>query len=230
MIPVKRRIGVTVLVTATAVMAAALLYCVVPHRGAGFAADGSPVSGGNVGTSSAISGDAEHRRGTGTGLAVFVGDLVMIPESGAAVVFLVTDDRERCLPITIGQFEALAITRFMQSVTPPRPMTHELLLDTVSRLGGQIVSITVDSFDQGTFKAFIRVGLEDGSETLIDARPSDSIALAIKAGAAMYVAPAVMDQAGRMLEEPDDGTQADPGPDAPGPVPFPRKPDAETVL
>lgn len=223
----QRRAGGILLVAAMAVMA--LIYFVVPDRDVGLAVRSGIASGGGAGTSHDISRVAD-RRGTGAGLAVFVGNLVMIPESGAAVVFLVTDDQERYLPITIGQFEALAINRFMQSVTTPRPMTHELLLDAVSSLGGQIVSITVDSFEEGTFKALIRVGLEDGSERIIDARPSDSIALAIKAGAAIYVDPAVMDQAGRTVGEYEDEEETGPRPDVPEAAPSLRKPQSETIL
>lgn len=223
----QRRAGGILLVAAVAAMA--LLYFAVPDRDSGLAVRSGIASGGGAGTSPGISPVAD-RRGTGAGLAVFVGDLVMIPESGAAVVFLVTDDQERYLPITIGQFEALAINRFMLQVTTPRPMTHELLLDAVSSLGGQIVSITVDSFEEGTFKALIRVGLQDGSERTIDARPSDSIALAIKAGAAIYVDPAVMDQAGRTVGKYEDEEDARPGPDAPEAAPSLRRPGAETIL
>lgn len=227
MIHNQRRASGMMLIVAIAVMT--LLYFVAPDRDAGFTVRGGIASGGDAGTSLEASRGFD-RRDTGADLAVFVGNLVMIPESGSAVVFLVTDDQERYLPITIGQFEALAINRFMQSVAPPRPMTHELLLDAVRNLGGQIVSITVDSLEQGTFTALIRIGLEDGSETIIDARPSDSIALAVKAGAAIYVDPVVMDQAGRTIGEYEDEEETGPRPDVPEATPFFRKPDAETIL
>ncbi|MDD5475162.1 MAG: bifunctional nuclease family protein [Syntrophales bacterium] len=166
---------------------------------------------------------------------VSVGNLVMLPETGAAVLFLVTDGKDRYLPITIGHFEALAINRFMHSVPTPRPMTHELLLNMVGTLGGQIIDVAVVSLEEGTFRAIIRIGLTDGSETGIDARPSDAIALAIKAGASIYVAPSVMEKAGRRIDEYDEykGDPADPwreSPEYPEPPISPHQFVPETTL
>ncbi len=154
-------------------------------------------------------------------LSVFVGDVIMLPESGAALVVLVTEEKDRYLPVTIGQFEASAILRSLGNLDTPRPMTHDLLLRVIGDMGGQLISITVASLDQGTFKALIRIGLEDGSEITMDARPSDSIAIAVKAGAGIFVAPPVMEKAGRSVEgdEEEEGDLRRERPDSPAPPP-----------
>lgn len=161
-------------------------------------------------------------------LQVFVGNVVMLPESGAAVVSLVTMENDRYLPITIGQFEASAILRSLGSIETPRPMTHDLLLDIARRLDGKIIGVTVTSLDRsGTFKAMIEVERKDGLIIRIDARPSDSIALAVKTGAGLFVATSVMEQAGKEIQEDFDRDPKRSKP--PGPPPS-RKIVPETIL
>jgi uncharacterized protein len=161
-------------------------------------------------------------------LQVFVGNVVMLPESGAAVVFLVTMENDRYLPITIGQFEASAILRSLGSIETPRPMTHDLLLDIARRLDGKIIGVTVTSLDRsGTFKAMIEVERKDGLIIGIDARPSDSIALAVKTGAGLFVATSVMEQAGKEIQEDSD---RDPKRSEPPEPPPSRKIVPETIL
>ena len=159
-------------------------------------------------------------------LSVFVGDVIMLPESGAALVVLVTEEKDQYLPVTIGQFEASAILRSLGNLDTPRPMTHDLLLQVIGDMGGQLISVTVASLDQGAFKAVIRIGLEDGSEITMDARPSDSIAIAVKAGAAIFVAPSVMEEAGRSVEGDEEDTRRE---QPEGPAPPPRI-APETIL
>ncbi len=158
---------------------------------------------------------------------VFVGNVVMLPESGAALVFLVTTKNDRYLPITIGQFEASAILRSLSSIETPRPMTHDLLLAIVGRLDARIAGVTVTSLDRGTFRAVIEIEREDGSTIMIDARPSDSIALAVETGAALFVAAAVLEQAGKKM---DDEADREPERSEPPEAPAPRKGVTETIL
>src|SRR5581483_1806650 len=93
------------------------------------------------------------------------------------IVLLKTADGNKFLPIWIGHPEAAAILMKLQSQAPPRPMTHDLLSDM---LGAQIVRITVTELRENTFYAQITLQ-QDGGEIEIDSRPSDAIALAIRA-------------------------------------------------
>ena len=109
------------------------------------------------------------------------------------IVLLKTADGNKFLPIWIGHPEAAAILMKLQSQAPPRPMTHDLVSDMLEQLGAQIVRITVTELRENTFYAQITVQ-QDGSEIEIDSRPSDAIALAIRADAPIFAADRVIDE------------------------------------
>ena len=109
------------------------------------------------------------------------------------IVLLKTADGNRFLPIWIGHSEAAAILMKLQSATTPRPMTHDLVTDMLDQLGAQVVRITVTELRENTFYAQITVQ-QDGSEVDIDSRPSDAIALAIRADAPIYAADDVIEE------------------------------------
>ena len=109
------------------------------------------------------------------------------------IVLLKTADGNKFLPIWIGHAEAAAILMKLQSQAPPRPMTHDLVTDMLQQLGAQVMRITVTELRENTFYAQIAVQL-DGSEIEVDSRPSDAIALAIRADAPIYAADAVIEE------------------------------------
>src|SRR5438105_8447019 len=109
------------------------------------------------------------------------------------IVLLKTADGNKFLPIWIGHPEAAAILMKLQSQAPPRPMTHDLLSDMLEQLGAQIVRITVTELRENTFYAQITVQ-QDGSEIEVDLRPSDEIALAIRAEAPIFAANQVIEE------------------------------------
>jgi uncharacterized protein len=109
------------------------------------------------------------------------------------IVLLKTADGNKFLPIWIGHPEAAAILMKLQSQAPPRPMTHDLLSDMLEQLGAQIVRITVTELRENTFYAQITVQ-QDGGEIEIDSRPSDAIALAIRAEAPIFAADRVIEE------------------------------------
>ena len=109
------------------------------------------------------------------------------------IVLLKTADGNKFLPIWIGHPEAAAILMKLQSQAPPRPMTHDLLSDMLEQLGAQIVRITVTELRENTFYAQITLQ-QDGSEVEVDSRPSDAIALAVRAEAPIFVADDVIDE------------------------------------
>ena len=109
------------------------------------------------------------------------------------IVLLKTADGNKFLPIWIGHPEAAAILMKLQSQAPPRPMTHDLLSDMLDQLGAQIVRITVTELRENTFYAQITLQ-QDGGEIEIGSRPSDAIALAIRAEAPIFAADRVIEE------------------------------------
>ena len=109
------------------------------------------------------------------------------------IVLLKTADGNKFLPIWIGHPEAAAILMKLQSQAPPRPMTHDLLSDMLEQLGATVSRITVTELRENTFFAQITV-TQDGQEIEIDSRPSDAIALAIRAEAPIYAADRVIEE------------------------------------
>ena len=109
------------------------------------------------------------------------------------IVLLKTTEGNKFLPIWIGHPEAAAILMKLQGASTPRPMTHDLVTDMLSQLDAQVVRITVTELRDSTFYAQITVQ-QDGSEIEIDSRPSDAIALAIRAEAPIFVADRVIEE------------------------------------
>jgi uncharacterized protein len=119
------------------------------------------------------------------------------------MVMLREVDNRRYLPIWIGAFEAEAIGTAMQGHEPPRPLTHDLLRNVITELGGTVQYIAVTQLQDTTYYARIVVDVR-GVRREIDARPSDAIALGLRVDAPIYVAEQVLDQAGVTLNEDDD--------------------------
>jgi hypothetical protein len=123
--------------------------------------------------------------------------------SSQHVVILKEAERERYLPIWVGPWEANAIAMRLQGVTPERPLTHDLFARTLDELGVAMRRIIISDLADETFRA--RVVLEvDGELREIDARPSDSIALAVRTSAPIYASDAVLDRAGVIPETDED--------------------------
>ena len=109
------------------------------------------------------------------------------------IVLLKTADGNRFLPIWIGHPEAAAILMKLQGASTPRPMTHDLVTDMLEQLDAQVVRITVTELKESTFYASITVQ-QNGSEVDIDSRPSDAIALAVRAEAPIFAADDVIEE------------------------------------
>ncbi len=109
------------------------------------------------------------------------------------IVLLKTKDGNRYLPIWIGQPEAAAILMKLQGASTPRPMTHDLLTEILNELDARITRITVTELRENTFYAQVTVQL-DGTEVEVDSRPSDAIALAVRAEAPIYADDRVIEE------------------------------------
>jgi bifunctional DNase/RNase len=135
--------------------------------------------------------------------------------SGAPLVLLrEVDDPHRLLPIFIGGSEALAIARGLQGVTADRPLTHDLLVQLLERTGNRLEDVAVTDLREGTFFAELHLQGRDGRR-VVTSRPSDALALAVRVGAPVYAAEAVLDEAGAVLQTADDALE---GPDVEGPT------------
>jgi len=91
------------------------------------------------------------------------------------------------LPIWVGAYEANAIALEIEKIAPPRPMTHDLLRNLIVELGVQVDRVVVTSLRDNTFFAVIEMRNSDGNRMVLDSRPSDAIALALRADCPIYV-------------------------------------------
>ena len=116
------------------------------------------------------------------------------PEAMAPIIILKEKEgkSKRFLPIVIGIFEAIAIVTELEKHEVVRPMTHDLMKSIIDNLGAEVVSILVSDLKDDTFYAEINLQLSDESVIKIDSRPSDAIALGIRAKAPIYVSEKVM--------------------------------------
>ena len=119
---------------------------------------------------------------------------IMITETADPQVIVIREvDGDRQFPILIGISEAIAIDRQVKGYVPQRPLTHDLLAGTIESLSGRVVRVEVCALKETTF--FAKLMIDHGGETVVvDARPSDAIALAVRVDAPIYVSEDVLDE------------------------------------
>jgi bifunctional DNase/RNase len=123
------------------------------------------------------------------------------PEGPTGIVLLGVEDEEYdVLPIFIGLEEASSIARGTDAVDLGRPLTHDLLLDTIEELGGRIDRIVVSAVEEGTYIADLHLETPRG-EAVIDARPSDSLALAARTNAPIEIDSGVFEEGRQPADE-----------------------------
>jgi bifunctional DNase/RNase len=122
--------------------------------------------------------------------------LMMDPSSRTPIVILREAGGEALLPIWIGLFEANAIAMCIEGVETPRPMTHDLLSDSLEVTGTRIEKIVISDLSESTFFAsiYLEIGVS-GEVVTLDSRPSDAIALALRAAAPIFVLESVLETA-----------------------------------
>ncbi|QXD14440.1 bifunctional nuclease family protein [Rhodocaloribacter litoris] len=146
------------------------------------------------------------------------------PSSGGAYALVLGEvNGNRRLPIIIGAFEAQAIALELEKITPPRPMTHDLLRDLFEAVDAEVLEVLIDELREGTFFAKIRY-VHDGEEGQLDARPSDAVALAVRVEAPIFVAAAVLEEAGIPTEDEMSMTHAEPVEEEKEEEPLPKSP------
>ncbi len=115
-----------------------------------------------------------------------VAGLTIDPVTNTPIVILRDLDETKALPIWIGLFEASAIATELEKIGFARPMTHDLINSVIKNLGVTVTMIEINDLRDNTFFAVIHL-LKDGVSIRIDSRPSDAIALALRADAPIYV-------------------------------------------
>ncbi|MCC7369554.1 MAG: bifunctional nuclease family protein [Chloroflexi bacterium] len=140
-------------------------------------------------------------------IEVFVESIRVNMTNYKRVVMLKEKTAQRYLPIWIGHFEADAIAIPMQNVPVSRPLTHDLLGSVISALGGKVTQVVINELADETFYAKLIVDA-DGRHVEVDSRPSDAIALAIRAKVPIFVEDAVLDQAGMVFESESEAEEA----------------------
>ena len=147
-------------------------------------------------------------------LEMTIDSIRVSPMNYQRVVILKEKDSDRYLPIWIGPAEADAIAVKLQDLSVPRPLPHDLLRTVIDSLGASVQHILVSDLQNDTF--FAKISLQsNGTSQEIDCRPSDAVALAVRAQVPIYVEESVLDKAGILLDKetgkpliPGEGDQA----------------------
>ncbi len=113
--------------------------------------------------------------------------LVVDPFSNAPVVLLKDRNSSRAMPIWIGEAEAMSIAFSLQNSKFPRPLAHDLMKGMIEDLGGSVEKIVISGLEEKTFYASIFLRDSGGKSVEIDARPSDSLALALRVGCPIFI-------------------------------------------
>ncbi|MEW5818815.1 MAG: bifunctional nuclease family protein [Cyanobacteriota bacterium] len=107
--------------------------------------------------------------------------------TGSPIVVLNDLENRRALPIWIGSAEASAIIRQMENIKSARPMTHDLMYNIITETGFRLEKVEINDLTSDTYYASIFLSHTDGKEHIVDSRPSDAIALALRAEAPIFV-------------------------------------------
>ena len=142
-------------------------------------------------------------------IEVFVESIRVNMTNYKRVVMLKEKTSTRYLPIWIGHFEADAIAIPMQNVPVTRPMTHDLLGGVIGQLGAKLTQVVINELADETFYAKLVIDV-DGRQVEVDSRPSDAIALAIRAKVPIFVEESVLDQAGMVFETEAEESESEP--------------------
>lgn len=110
------------------------------------------------------------------------------------VIVLKEKGGERALPIVIGLLEASSIKMRLSGVSAPRPLTHDLLYSVIDNLEAKVEKVIIDKLEDSTFHAKLILKMENGKSKVVDARPSDSIALSVRTKAPIFVEEEVLKQ------------------------------------
>jgi len=137
--------------------------------------------------------------------------LMMDPNSGTPIIILKDVNSETMLPIWVGAYEANAIALEIEKIAPPRPMTHDLLRNLIVELGLTVDRVVVTSLRDNTFYAVIEMSGADGESVRLDSRPSDAIALALRADCPIFVDSEVIQASKNSVSEDEQESESETG-------------------
>lgn len=120
-------------------------------------------------------------------IEVRIRGLMMDPSSGTPIIILKDVNSDTMLPIWVGAYEANAIALEIEKIAPQRPMTHDLLRNLIVEVGAQVERVVVTELRDNTFFAVIEMRNTEGDVLTLDSRPSDAIALALRADCPIFV-------------------------------------------
>lgn len=129
-----------------------------------------------------------------TAIEMFVGGLVLDPNTQTPVVVLKDETGQVALPIWIGIAEATSIASVIKQLTMQRPLTHDLMYEALNQLGAVVQRVMITELKDSTYFSELILSVGDRA-MILDSRPSDAIAIALRAQAPIYVAQKVIDQA-----------------------------------
>ena len=135
-------------------------------------------------------------------IEVKIGALIMDPNNNTPIVVLKGVDSEKMLPIWVGPSEANAIAFEIEKVVPQRPMTHDLLRNIIIETGMTVNKVVISNLLNNTFYALIELKGKKGNKVVLDSRPSDAIALALRADCQIFVEQEVFDISSASKHEP----------------------------
>ncbi|MCI0659614.1 MAG: bifunctional nuclease family protein [Acidobacteria bacterium] len=125
-------------------------------------------------------------------LEVKIRGLIVDPTTNSPIVLLKELDGEGILPIWVGPYEASSIANEIEKLAPQRPMTHDLLRNVIAQMGGVVKRVVVTELRDNTFYAVIEI-MNNGNLVLIDSRPSDAIALALRTDCPIFIREEVLE-------------------------------------
>ncbi|HWO40730.1 MAG TPA: bifunctional nuclease family protein [Candidatus Eisenbacteria bacterium] len=134
-----------------------------------------------------------------------VGGLTLDPVTKTPIVILKDSENKLNLPIWIGLLEATAMATEIEGIKMARPMTHDLLKNILGEMGCAVESVEITELKENTYYALVRLTVA-GRQLLIDSRPSDAIALALRTKSPIYVAKAVL-EASSVLQQAEEGKE-----------------------
>ncbi len=137
-----------------------------------------------------------------------VGGLTLDPVTKTPIVILKDMDNKLNLPIWIGLLEATAMATELEGIKMARPMTHDLLKNALTEMGGSVQSVEITELKENTYYALIYLNIA-GRELALDSRPSDAIALALRTKSPIYVAKAVLEASSVVLQQSEEGKEPD---------------------
>ncbi len=141
-------------------------------------------------------------------IEVKIRGLMMDPNSGTPIIILKDVNSETMLPIWVGAYEANAIALEIEKIAPQRPLTHDLLRNLIMEMGARVERVVVTELRDNTFFAVIEMRDKEGQALLLDSRPSDAIALALRADCPIFVNEEVIKASRSSMVESGEETEA----------------------